>query len=223
MAALEKGITANGTGYAGKTWNILGQVYFPKAVTNSTFAFETNSEPGQFVPVHIHPTQDEFILVQEGVLDLKLDGVWVQAKAGDLVRLPRGIPHGYFNKSDKPARALFWVSPMQKLEALFNQLHNLTDPAEVVRISRTRSGLLAARGQRIVFAAVVLRPSSDGALAPPQDEVLFLRQNFDPHGEAREAASRPCGRARAVRAVPATARHSESAISPLRKITLSLK
>ena len=104
-------------------------------MTDSTFAFETNSDPGQFVPVHIHPTQDEFILVQEGVLDLKLDGVWVQAKAGDLVRLPRGIPHGYFNKSDKPARALFWVSPMQKLEALFNQLHNLTDPAEVVRIS----------------------------------------------------------------------------------------
>src|SRR4051812_32539848 len=95
MAALEKGITANGTGYDGKSWNILGQVYFPKAVTDSTFAFETNSEPGQFVPVHIHPTQDEFILVQEGVLDLKLDGVWVQAKAGDLVRLPRGISHGY--------------------------------------------------------------------------------------------------------------------------------
>jgi quercetin dioxygenase-like cupin family protein len=135
MATLEKGITPNGMGYRGKTWNILGQVYFPKAVTDSTFAFETNSEPGQFVPVHVHPTQDEFILVQEGVLDLKLDGVWVQAKAGDLVRMPRGIPHGYFNKSEKPARALFWVSPMQKLEALFDKLHNLTDPAEVVRIS----------------------------------------------------------------------------------------
>ena len=87
------------------------------------------------LPVHVHPTQDEFILVQEGTLDLKLDGVWVKAKAGDLVRMPRGIPHGYFNKSDKPARALFWVSPMQKLEALFDKLHNLTDPAEVVRIS----------------------------------------------------------------------------------------
>jgi quercetin dioxygenase-like cupin family protein len=111
MAALDKGITRNGEGFSGKTWNILGQVYFPKAVCESTFAFETNSEPGQFVPVHIHPTQDEFILVQEGMLDLKLDGVWVQAKAGDLVRLPRGISHGYFNKSDKPARALFWVSP----------------------------------------------------------------------------------------------------------------
>ena len=108
---------------------------FPKGGDDSTFAFETNSDPGQFVPVHIHPTQDEFILVQDGMLDLKLDGVWVQAKAGDLVRLPRGIPHGYFNKSDKPARALFWVSPTQKLEALFNQLHNLTDVAEIVRIS----------------------------------------------------------------------------------------
>ncbi|MGY3450615.1 cupin domain-containing protein [Bradyrhizobium sp. USDA 4353] len=135
MTTLEKGITRAGTGYAGKTWNILGQLYFPKAVTESTFAFETNSDPGQFVPVHVHPTQDEFILVQEGVLDLKLDGVWVKAQAGDLVRMPRGIPHGYFNKSDKPARALFWVSPMQKLEALFNMLDNLADPAEVVRIS----------------------------------------------------------------------------------------
>ena len=135
MASLEKGITPNGEGYQGKTWNILGQVYFPKALTDSTFAFETNSEPGQFVPVHVHPTQEEFILVQDGVLDLKLDGVWVQAHAGDLVRLPRGIPHGYFNKSDKPARALFWVSPCQKLEALFQKLDNLTDVAEIVRIS----------------------------------------------------------------------------------------
>jgi quercetin dioxygenase-like cupin family protein len=135
MGTLEKGITRNGEGYSGKSWNILGQVYFPKAVTDSTFAFETNSAPGQFVPVHIHPTQDEFILVQEGVFDLKLDGVWVQAKAGDLVRMPRGISHGYFNKSDKPTRALFWVSPAQKLAALFDKLHNLQDTDEVVRLS----------------------------------------------------------------------------------------
>ena len=133
--AVEKGITANGTGFAGITWNILGQVYYTKAVAGSTFAFETNSDPGQFVPVHIHPNQDEFILVQEGELDLKLDGKWVKAKAGDLVRMPMGIPHGYFNKSDKPCRALFWVSPAGKLEDLFKQLDNMADPAEVVKVS----------------------------------------------------------------------------------------
>ena len=132
---LEKGITAAGSGYAGRTWNILGQVYFPKAVCGSTFAFETNSDPGQFVPVHIHPTQDEFILVQEGVLDLKLDGVWSKARAGDLVRMPKGIPHGYFNKSDKPARALFWVSPAGRLRDLFDALHDLTDVQRVVELS----------------------------------------------------------------------------------------
>jgi quercetin dioxygenase-like cupin family protein len=114
---------------------VLGQTYYPKAVCETTFAFETNSAPGQFVPVHIHPTQDEFILVQEGELDLKLDGVWSKAKAGDLVRMPKGIPHGYFNKSDKPTRALFWVSPAGKLRDLFAALDDLTDIQRVVELS----------------------------------------------------------------------------------------
>lgn len=135
MSDLEKGITREHEGFHGKRWNILGQVYLPKATCDSTFAFETNSDPGQFVPVHVHPTQDEFILVLDGVLDLKLDGQWAQAKAGDLVRMPRGIPHGYFNKSDKPARALFWVSPAGKLEALFDTLHEKSDIPTIIQLS----------------------------------------------------------------------------------------
>ena len=135
MQAMTIGITKASTGLDGIVWNILGQTYVPKQVSENSFSWHATFPPGTFVPPHIHPTQEEFILVQDGMLDLKLDGVWVQAKAGDLVRLPRGIPHGYFNKSDKPARALFWVSPTQKLEALFNRLHNLTDVAEIVRIS----------------------------------------------------------------------------------------
>ena len=132
---LDGGITRNGDGYEAVEWNILGQRYFPKAECDSSFAFETNSDPGQFVPVHIHPTQDEFILVQEGQLELKLDGKWTTAKAGDLVRMPRGVPHGYFNKSDNPARALFWVSPAGKLPDLFRTLHDMTDIAAVVAAS----------------------------------------------------------------------------------------
>ncbi|MFV0490624.1 MAG: cupin domain-containing protein [Pseudorhodobacter sp.] len=134
---LEGGITRDKEGIEGIEWNILGQRYLPKADCDSAFAFETNSGPGQFVPVHIHPTQDEFILVQEGELHLKLDGVWSIARAGDLVRMPRGVPHGYFNKSDKPAKALFWVSPAGRLRDLFATLHDMTDEAEVVRVSAT--------------------------------------------------------------------------------------
>ena len=107
-------------------------MYFPKAVCDAAFAFETNSEPGQLIPMHIHPNQEEFILVQEGELNLKLDGEWV--KAGDLARMSRGISHGCFNKSDKPTKALFWVLPVGILEEFLNKLDNLTNSAEVVKV-----------------------------------------------------------------------------------------
>jgi hypothetical protein len=42
----------------------------------------------------------------------------------------------YYNRQDKPARALFTVSPARRLRELFDQLHDLTDPAEVVRRSK---------------------------------------------------------------------------------------
>ena len=63
---------------------------------------------------------------------------WIidSAKAGDLVRMPKGLPHAYYNKQDKPARALFSVTPARRLRELFDQLHNLSDPEEVVRRSK---------------------------------------------------------------------------------------
>ena len=137
---LPKGITPAGSGKGDGpkdiVWSILGHTYWMKAECDACFIFETLDPPGTFVPPHIHPTQDEFIYMLEGTFDLYLDGVWTQAKAGDLVRLPRGLPHGYYNKQDKPARALFSVSPARRLRELFDQLHNLTDPEEVVRRSK---------------------------------------------------------------------------------------
>ncbi|MEO0363080.1 MAG: cupin domain-containing protein [Pseudomonadota bacterium] len=130
---LNGGVSRKDEGEA--TWNILGQRYHLMAHCEASFAFEANSAPGDHVPVHIHPTQDEFILVEEGELDVKLDGTWSKAGPGDLVKMPRGVPHGYFNKSDKPVKALFWVSPAGKLKALFESLHDLQDVDEVVRLS----------------------------------------------------------------------------------------
>jgi quercetin dioxygenase-like cupin family protein len=116
-------------------WNILGQTYKPLQWTESSFAFDTLFPPGTFVPPHIHPTQDEFIRVLEGDFELFLDGAAETATAGDLIRLPRGIAHGIFNKSNAPVRALFWVAPALRLYELFTQIHNVADPAEVVRLA----------------------------------------------------------------------------------------
>jgi hypothetical protein len=133
--ALAPGITAAGSGEAGTVWNVLGHTYWLKSSCASSFSFETLDPPGTFVPPHIHPAQDEFIYMLTGAFDLYLDGTWTKAGVGDLVRMPMGLAHAYYNRSDVPARALFWVSPAGSLRTLFDALHNLTDLGEAVRLS----------------------------------------------------------------------------------------
>ena len=137
MDPMTAGITRAGDGMDDISWNILGQTYVPKQLTDACFSWHATLPPGTFVPPHIHPEQDEFIYMFEGVLDLLLDGEEKVARPGDLVRLPRGIPHGIFSKQDYAAKCIFWVTPARRLYELFWQLHNMgqADPAEVVAMS----------------------------------------------------------------------------------------
>lgn len=138
MTIMTPGVTKAGEGIEGIRWNILGQIYVPKQHSESSLSWHATFPVGTFVPPHIHPTQDEFIYMLEGRMDLLLDGREAFAEPGDTIRLPRGIPHGIFNKTDGEAKCFFWVSPAQRLYDLFWALHNLgptPDPAEVVAIS----------------------------------------------------------------------------------------
>jgi mannose-6-phosphate isomerase-like protein (cupin superfamily) len=90
---LSSGITPAGVGHNEVVWNVLGHRYLLKAHCGSCFCFETFDPPGTFVPLHIHPKQDEFIYMLEGTFDLRLGDAEVQARPGDLVRMPMGIPH----------------------------------------------------------------------------------------------------------------------------------
>jgi quercetin dioxygenase-like cupin family protein len=132
---LPSGITAAGSGQNDIVWNVLGHRYLLKAHCDSCFCFETLDPPGTFVPLHIHPRQDEFIYMLDGTFDLQLGDAKVQAGPGDLVRMPMGVPHAYYNNTDLPTRALFWVSPAGRLKALFDALHDLTDIDEAIRLS----------------------------------------------------------------------------------------
>jgi 5-methylphenazine-1-carboxylate 1-monooxygenase len=121
----------------GITWNILGQIYRPKQVTEESFAWHAEFPPDTFVPPHIHPTQDEYVLILEGELTL-FDGEGDHvATAGDLVRLPRGKPHGLFNRSGKTLYCWFWVTPKAKLYDLFAGIDAMADqnPDDVVALS----------------------------------------------------------------------------------------
>ena len=129
------GITKAQEGIGGIVWNVLGQAYVPKQVSEASFAWMATLPIESFIPPHIHDTQDEYIFVVDGALDLLLDGERRAATSGDLVRMPRGIPHGIFNNAGRVASCLFWVTPTAKLVDLFRALHNVADTSEVVRIS----------------------------------------------------------------------------------------
>src|SRR3546814_15328620 len=74
MTITTPGITPAGDGLDGTVWNILGQTYYPKQESESSFAFETYFPVGTFVPPHIHPNQDEFIYMLVGRFELLLYG-----------------------------------------------------------------------------------------------------------------------------------------------------
>jgi mannose-6-phosphate isomerase-like protein (cupin superfamily) len=129
-------ITRKNQSLDGVSWNILGQVYTPKQMSDDSFSWHAVFPEESFVPPHVHPHQDEYIFVLEGRIDLILDGNTTAAAAGDLVRMPRGIPHAFFNNSGAPAHALFWAAPAGKLVDLYRRIHNMSSPAEVVKVAR---------------------------------------------------------------------------------------
>ena len=137
MQQLTAGVTKAGTGIDGIVWTILGQTYVPKALSEHCFAWHATFPAETFVPPHIHPTQDEFIYMFEGRLDLVIDGKDFAANAGDLIRLPMNIPHGIFNKSGQTVKCFFWVTPTRKLYDLFWAIHSMKEqnPPEVVALS----------------------------------------------------------------------------------------
>jgi quercetin dioxygenase-like cupin family protein len=131
------GITKAATGLDGISWNILGQTYVPKQLSETSFAWHATFPPGTFVPPHIHPTQNEYIYLLDGKLSLVLDGQDFTATSGDLVRMPMNIAHGIFNKSEQTAKCFFWVTPTRKLYDLFWGIHSMKEqvPDEVVALS----------------------------------------------------------------------------------------
>ena len=133
--SLTPGIARKGEGADGVHWNIMGQVYSPKSITEECFSWHALLPPETFVPPHIHPTQDEYILVQSGELDLVLGDETVHANTGDLVCMPRSIPHGIFNNTGHDVTCMFSVTPTGKLVDLFRKLHNMSLPTEVVALS----------------------------------------------------------------------------------------
>ena len=75
-------------------------------------------------PVHTHRNEDEFSYVLEGEVGVQIGDETLTAGPGDLVLKPRGVPHAFWNPTDRPARLLEVIAPGD-FAAYFEQLAGL--------------------------------------------------------------------------------------------------
>jgi len=129
------GVTPAADGIENASWNVVGHIYTPKFHSDRVFLWHAVIPDGTFVPPHVHPTQDEWIVVLEGNLEIEFGPQMLMAGPSDTVRMPMGVVHGIFNRSGATAKACFGVAPARKLYDLFTVLDGVTDPAELVRLS----------------------------------------------------------------------------------------
>ncbi len=66
--------------------------------------------PGKRNPLHLHPNCEELLYVIEGEADHKLGEEMFHIKAGDVIRIPRGVPHWARASGDAPLVALISFS-----------------------------------------------------------------------------------------------------------------
>ncbi|PIV75390.1 MAG: cupin domain-containing protein [Rhodobacteraceae bacterium CG17_big_fil_post_rev_8_21_14_2_50_65_11] len=134
------GVTRSSDGLDGKRWNVVGHIYTPKLHSDNVMIWHAQIPADTMVPPHVHPTQDEWIYVLDGALEVDFgfeSGTVTANKAGpgDTIRMPRGIAHGVYNRSGADATCVFGVAPARKLFDLFCALDGVTDPAELVRLA----------------------------------------------------------------------------------------
>jgi quercetin dioxygenase-like cupin family protein len=79
-------------------------------------------EPNQTNVLHIHPNSAEYLHMLSGTAEHLVDGRWVTLKAGDTLRIPKGVPHQSRTKDqayealivyDTPTRVMVPVNEAQ--------------------------------------------------------------------------------------------------------------
>jgi quercetin dioxygenase-like cupin family protein len=70
-------------------WLINGRIDPQAEMTMGLVHFE----PNQSNVLHIHPNSAEYLHMLSGTAEHLVDGQWVTLKAGDTLRIPKGVPH----------------------------------------------------------------------------------------------------------------------------------
>lgn len=78
-------------------------------------------------PLHVHPNQDEVFFIQEGSYRFQVGDETHLLSVGDMIFLPRNIPHTFAQRTDT-GKMLFFFQPSGKMEDYFRVLGKLQAP-----------------------------------------------------------------------------------------------
>lgn len=93
-------------------------------------------------PLHVHSNEDEAFFVCSGVLTAQFGDERLQLNAGEVIWLPRGIPHAFANLSDAPTVIVSFVAPgelsemFREQDAYLGSVKGEPDPTVLAEISR---------------------------------------------------------------------------------------
>ncbi|MFC4144104.1 cupin domain-containing protein [Pedobacter mendelii] len=100
-----------------------GDTFYTKVSSKDTsgdlFVFESSRVKKGGPALHYHYAQDEIWYVLEGEFLIKVGDVLHQAKQGDTVFGPRGIPHSFSKTSEGLGRMIMTFQPAGKMEEFF--------------------------------------------------------------------------------------------------------
>jgi quercetin dioxygenase-like cupin family protein len=127
-----------GASRTGETLNIFGELFRFKVTgkdNGGAFAlFENLTQPGGGPPLHRHSREDEVFHVLDGEVLFQIDGVRIEAKAGDTLFAPRGTAHTFKVTGSTPATMLVLLQPAG-LENFFAEVDAVEGPPDPAKLA----------------------------------------------------------------------------------------
>lgn len=100
---------------AGKAWNVFGVKIIGKVMSEATdgeyAVIITHTPPEGGPPLHVHENEDELFYVLQGTYRFTCGEKQVDAPEGSMIRLPKGIPHGFLNIGDQEGITMNTITP----------------------------------------------------------------------------------------------------------------
>jgi len=108
----------------GCTLNVLGaNIRIASSDRSDQMLYAEHPVPaGYEIPLHVHDDEDELFYILDGELTLVSESGEALAGPGSFVHLPRGIAHGFANRSELPVRMLVVTTPSGALRGVMQGL-----------------------------------------------------------------------------------------------------